>query len=340
MTPYEKIMYGYQQRSPFTYPSYSNQVTGGYDPSLYSGFGLLSPSFGNYQYNGGDSLYGGGGGGGGGDGISSGTGTSSPSDGQGVSSGMQSLGLGLMGYSDMALGLAPFAGLAGLAGQSIADSQIDAMTGVMNTIAVMNALGIAVTVDSNGNVVAAPTASDAVAADAAASAVAAANASASATQGSESDAAAASAAASAEGDGGISGGGGGGAVGSDGSSSGDSGAAGGGGGGGVGDGGSSGGDGGSSGSSGGDGGSSGGSGGGGGDGEYMGGFIGMPKYIQGMVTRQNTFGGNPAGPDDSYRKTQLGEYVIKKSAVQKYGRGLLDMINSESIPKTKLRGLL
>jgi len=76
------------------------------------------------------------------------------------------------------------------------------------------------------------------------------------------------------------------------------------------------------------------------DGEYMGGFIGMPKYIQGMVTRQNTFGGNPAGPDDSYRKTQLGEYVIKKSAVQKYGRGLLDMINSESIPKTKLRGLL
>jgi hypothetical protein len=72
----------------------------------------------------------------------------------------------------------------------------------------------------------------------------------------------------------------------------------------------------------------------------MGGFIGMPQYIQGMATRQNTFGGNPAGPDDSYRKTQLGEYVIKKSAVQKYGRGLLDMINSESIPKTKLRGLL
>jgi len=304
MTPYQKIMYRYGQQAPFTYPSYSNQVTGGYDPSLYSRFGLLNPSS-NYQY--GDGLYGGGGGG---DGISSGLGTSSPSDGQGVSSGMQSLGLGLMGYSDLLSGFAPLSGLASLAGQSIADSQIDAMTGVMDTIATMNALGIPVTVDANGNVVAAPTASDAVAADAAASAVAAANASASATQGSESDAAAASAAAAAEGDGGISGGGGGGAVGSDGSSSGDSGGA-------VGSDGSS-----------------------GSDGEYMGGFIGMPKYIQGMVTRQNTFGGNPAGPDDSYRKTQLGEYVIKKSAVQKYGRGLLDMINSESIPKTKLRGLL
>jgi len=304
MTPYQKIMYRYGQQAPFTYPSYSNQVTGGYDPSLYSKFGLLNPSS-NYQY--GDGLYGGGSGG---DGISSGLGTSSPSDGQGVSSGMQSLGLGLMGYSDLLSGFAPLSGLASLAGQSIADSQIDAMTGVMDTIATMNALGIPVTVDANGNVVAAPTASDAVAADAAASAVAAANASASATQGSESDAAAASAAAAAEGDGGISGGGGGGAVGSDGSSSGDSGGA-------VGSDGSS-----------------------GSDGEYMGGFIGMPKYIQGMVTRQNTFGGNPAGPDDSYRKTQLGEYVIKKSAVQKYGRGLLDMINSESIPKTKLRGLL
>jgi len=331
MTPYEKIMYGYQQRSPFTYPSYSNQVTGGYDPSLYSGFGLLSPSFGNYQYNGGDSLYGGGGGGG--DGLSSTSGVSS-SSGQGVSSGMQSLGLGLMGYGNLAMGLAPFGGLAGLAGQSIADNQMDAMSNVMSTIAAMNAMGLTVTVDANGNVVSAPTANDAVAADAAASAVAAANASASAAQGSESDAAAASAAAG-EGDGGISGGGGGGAVGDSGSS-GDSGAAGGGGGGAVGDSGSSG-DGGSSGSSG-DGGASGG--GGGGAADYMGGFIGMPQYIQGMVTRQNTFGDNPEGPDDAYRKTQLGEYVIKKSAVQKYGRGLLDMINSESIPKTKLRGLL
>jgi hypothetical protein len=144
---------------------------------------------------------------------------------------------------------------------------------------------------------------------------------------------------SGEGDGGVSGGGGGGAVGGDSSSSGDSGASGGGGGGAVGgDGvGSAGGDSGSSGSSSGDGGS----GGGGGDGgDYMGGLIGMPEYIQGMATRQNTFGGNPAGPDDAYRKTQLGEYVIKKSAVQKYGRGLLDMINNEEIPKRKLKGIL
>jgi len=318
MTPYEKIMAAYGLQSPYSYPSYSNQVTGGYDPSLYSGFGLLNPSYGNYQYNGGDSIYGGGGAGG--DGISSGSGTSSPSDGQGVSSGMQSLGLGMMGYGQSLGGLAPFGAISNAIGQSISDTQMDAMSNVMGVISAMNALGIAVTVDANGNVVAAPTANDTVAADAAASAVAAANASASAAQGSESDSAAAAAAAAAgEGDGGVA---------SDGASTGDSGATGGGGGGAVGDSGSSG-----------DGGSGGGSGGGDG-GDYMGGFIGVPKFLEGMATRQNTFGDNPAGPDDAYRKTQLGEYVIKKSAVQKYGRGLLDMINSKSIPKTKLRGLL
>jgi hypothetical protein len=108
------------------------------------------------------------------------------------------------------------------------------------------------------------------------------------------------------------------------------------------DGGSSSGDSGSSssdgGSSSGDGGSSGSGGDGGGD--YMGGLIGMPEYIKGIATRKNTFGNNPAGPDDSYRKTQLGEYVIKKSAVKKYGKGLLDMINNEEISKKKLRGIL
>jgi hypothetical protein len=102
--------------------------------------------------------------------------------------------------------------------------------------------------------------------------------------------------------------------------------------------GSAGGDSASSSSSSGDGGSGGG--GDGSSGDYMGGLIGMPEYIHGMVTRQNTFGKNPAGPDDAYRKTQLGEYVIKKSAVQKYGRGLLDMINNEEIPKRKLKGIL
>jgi hypothetical protein len=169
-------------------------------------------------YGGGDG--GGGGGGNMGDTGNSGIGSTSStnsSDGQGVSSGMQSLGLGLM-----SLGQAPgvVTGALGSIGQSISDSQMEAMSDVSNTISTMNALGQTVTTDANGNVVNAPTAnnavasdnaavatdaaatdtaaiSDAVAADSAAVATDAANASASAAQGSESDAAAASAASTA-----------------------------------------------------------------------------------------------------------------------------------------------
>jgi len=313
MTPYQKIMYEYGQQSPYSYPSYSNQVTGGYDPSLYSGFGLLSPSFGNYQYNGGDSLYGGGGG----DGISSGTGISSSGSPTGSA-------FGDFGYAISNQSISPIAA-------AIASGIMDALSSTsVNSVNAISGL------DAQSDAATAAGASTAAGADGPAGAGSTGMGS---DVGGEGVSAGVGTGGGAAGDSGAAGGGGGGAVGSDGSSSGDSGAAGGGGGGGVGDGGSSGGDGGSGGgSSGGDGGS----GGGGGDsgGEYMGGFIGMPKYIQGMVTRQNTFGDNPEGPDDAYRKTQLGEYVIKKSAVQKYGRGLLDMINSESIPKTKLRGLL
>ena len=281
MTPYEKIMYGYQQRSPFTYPSYSNQVTGGYDPSLYSGFGLLSPSFGNYQYNGGDSLYGGGGGGGYGDGISSASGISSNSP--------TGSALGDIGYAISNQSISPIAA-------AIASGIMDALSSTsVNSVNAINGL------DAQSDAATAAGASTAAGVDGPAGA---------GSTGMGSD---------VGGEGASAG------VGTGGGAAGDSGATGGGGGGAVGDSGSSG---------------DGGSGGGGGDSDYMGGFIGMPQYIQGMVTRQNTFGDNPEGPDDAYRKTQLGEYVIKKSAVQKYGRGLLDMINSESIPKTKLRGLL
>jgi len=290
MTPYEKIMYGYQQRSPFTYPSYSNQVTGGYDPSLYSGFGLLSPSFGNYQYNGGDSLYGGGGGGYG-DGISSASGISSNSP--------TGSALGDLGFAISNQSFSPIAA-------AIASGIMDALSSTsVNSVNAISGL------DAQSDAATAAGASTAAGADGPAGAGSTGMGS---DVGGEGASAGVGTGGGAAADAGATGGGGGGAVGSDGSSSGDSGAAGGGGGGGVGDGGSSGGD----------GGSGGGSGGGDSGGEYMGGFIGMPQYIQGMVTRQNTFGGNPAGPDDSYRKTQLGEYVIKKSAVQRYGRGLLD----------------
>jgi hypothetical protein len=36
----------------------------------------------------------------------------------------------------------------------------------------------------------------------------------------------------------------------------------------------------------------------------------------------------------------IGEYVIRKSAVKKYGRGLLDMINEGEVPVKKIKSLL
>lgn len=293
MTPYQKIMYGYGQQTPFTYPSYSNQVTGGYDPSLYSGFGLLSPSLGNYQYNGGDSLYGSSGG----DGISSGTGISSSGSPTGST-------IGDIGYAISNQSISPIAA-------AIAAGLMDALSSTsVNSVNAISGL------DAQSDAATAAGASTAAGADGPAGAGSTGMGS---DVGGEGASAGVGTGGGAAGDSGAAGGGGGGAVGGDGA-------------------GSAGGDSGSSGSSGGDGGSGGG--GDGGSGDYMGGFIGVPKFLEGIATRQNTFGDNPAGPDDAYRKTQLGEYVIKKSAVQKYGRGLLDMINSESITKTKLRGLL
>jgi hypothetical protein len=35
-----------------------------------------------------------------------------------------------------------------------------------------------------------------------------------------------------------------------------------------------------------------------------------------------------------------GEYVIKKSSVNKYGTGLLDMINEGKVPAKKMKSLL
>jgi hypothetical protein len=52
------------------------------------------------------------------------------------------------------------------------------------------------------------------------------------------------------------------------------------------------------------------------------------------------FGPNPPGPDDGAVNLDMGEYVIKKSSVNKYGRGLLGMINEGKIPAKKIRSLL
>ena len=60
----------------------------------------------------------------------------------------------------------------------------------------------------------------------------------------------------------------------------------------------------------------------------------------GMVDGGLMFGMNPPGPDDGAVNLDLGEYVIKKSSVNKYGRGLLDMINEGKVPAKKMKSLL
>lgn len=65
-----------------------------------------------------------------------------------------------------------------------------------------------------------------------------------------------------------------------------------------------------------------------GDGYAMGGLV------------SDVFGNDPAGPDEGQINIQRGEYVIKKSSVNKYGKGLLDMINDGKISAKKIKSLL
>jgi hypothetical protein len=60
----------------------------------------------------------------------------------------------------------------------------------------------------------------------------------------------------------------------------------------------------------------------------------------GKVTKRHLKGPDPKGPDEGYGALLSGEYVIKKSAVKKYGQGLLDMINDGKIPAKKMKSLL
>ena len=66
--------------------------------------------------------------------------------------------------------------------------------------------------------------------------------------------------------------------------------------------------------------------------------VGMARG--GMVHDGLMFGPNPPGPDDGAVNLDLGEYVIKKSSVDKYGKGLLDMINEGKVPAKKMKSLL
>jgi len=68
------------------------------------------------------------------------------------------------------------------------------------------------------------------------------------------------------------------------------------------------------------------------------GEAGAGYAMGGMVN--GLFGMNPPGPDDGAGYLDRGEYVIKKSAVNKYGRGLLDMINEGKVSAKKMKSLL
>jgi hypothetical protein len=68
------------------------------------------------------------------------------------------------------------------------------------------------------------------------------------------------------------------------------------------------------------------------------GEAGAGYAMGGMVN--GLFGMNPPGPDDGAGYLDRGEYVVKKSSVDKYGRGLLDMINEGKVPAKKMKSLL
>lgn len=66
--------------------------------------------------------------------------------------------------------------------------------------------------------------------------------------------------------------------------------------------------------------------------------IGSNYAMGGLI--DSVSGQDPAGPDDGQINAQVGEYVVKKSAVNKYGKGLLDMINAGKVPAKKIKSLL
>jgi hypothetical protein len=64
------------------------------------------------------------------------------------------------------------------------------------------------------------------------------------------------------------------------------------------------------------------------------------NYKGGLITNQKIKGPNPPGPDDGYSGLDIGEYVIKKSAVKKYGANIFEQINAGKIPAKRLKSLL
>jgi len=76
----------------------------------------------------------------------------------------------------------------------------------------------------------------------------------------------------------------------------------------------------------------------GGTGGGPGGF--GPQYRGGLITPRDVKGPNPPGPDDGQASLDIGEYVIRKKAVQKYGANIFEQINAGKIPAKRLKSLL
>ena len=64
----------------------------------------------------------------------------------------------------------------------------------------------------------------------------------------------------------------------------------------------------------------------------------LSAYDGGLITK--VMGPKPPTPDDGTMFVQKGEYVVKRDSVDKYGKGLLDMINEGKIPAKKIKSLL
>jgi len=70
----------------------------------------------------------------------------------------------------------------------------------------------------------------------------------------------------------------------------------------------------------------------------IGGDFGL--YAKGGMVNMKPQKYNPPGPDDGLAGLDNGEYVIKKSAVKKYGSNIFEQINAGKIPAKRLKSLL
>ena len=69
-------------------------------------------------------------------------------------------------------------------------------------------------------------------------------------------------------------------------------------------------------------------------------YGGSYNFAKGGMVNMKPQMNNPPGPDDGYAALDNGEYVIRKSAVKKYGANIFEQINAGRIPAQRLKSLL